>query len=103
VADLNLDAAEGRPERAHRAARVGASAGYKDPLSAAFFGFNQLGEALPELGSPILAAEAFEYTLETVFLDGMARAGLVRATHAAGRTVDAAAKDVRLAVGKVAR
>ncbi len=61
-----------------------------DPPRDPRFGFNVLGEALLQLGSSQLAAEAFERTLETVFHDGFALAGLVQSYHALGRNDDAA-------------
>ncbi len=69
-----------------------------DPPSVPFYGYNLLGEALLDLGSPVLAAEAFEKTLETVFHDGVALAGLVRAYHALDRPADAAAARADLEV-----
>ncbi|MHC4892751.1 MAG: peroxiredoxin family protein [Planctomycetota bacterium] len=49
-----------------------------DPPRLPSYGYNDLGLALLELGSSKLAAEAFEKTLETVFHDGVALAGLVQ-------------------------
>ena len=55
-----------------------------DPPKDADYWFNALGEALFELGSPSLAAEALERTLDTIYHDGIALAGLVRCYHVMG-------------------
>ena len=60
-----------------------------DPPHEPWFLYNKLGEELLRLGSPGLAAEAFERTLETVFHDGFALSGLVQAYHALGREREA--------------
>ena len=55
-----------------------------DPPHEAFFLYNVLGDAYLELGAPKLAAECYERTLETVFHDGFALAGLVVAYSRSG-------------------
>lgn len=62
-----------------------------DPPLLPSYGYNDLGLALLELGSSKLAAEAFEKTLETVFHDGVALAGLVQCYADLGETELAAA------------
>jgi peroxiredoxin len=67
-----------------RAARRQEEHWHNDPPFQANYLYNVLGETYLELGSPRLAAAAYEKTLETVFNDGFALAGLVRAYHQAG-------------------
>jgi peroxiredoxin len=62
-----------------------------DPPQDASLTFDELGEALLELGSAKLAAAAFERSLKTVFHDGIALAGLVRCYDALGEVELAAA------------
>lgn len=56
-----------------------------DPPHVADFGFNLLGDAFRRLGSHQLAAEAYGRTLETVFHDGHALAGLTIAYTELGK------------------
>lgn len=56
-----------------------------DPPNTADYGFNLLGDAFRRLGSHQLAAEAYERTLETVFHDGHALAGLTIAYTEMGK------------------
>ena len=65
-------------------ARLQEGGWWNDPPQQAYYVYNVLGEAYLELGSAQLAAAAFERTLETVFNDGFALAGLVRAHAALG-------------------
>ena len=62
---------------------------YNDPPGSPIYLYNALGEAYLELGSPKLAIAAFDKTLETVFRDGFALSGLVRAHHALGNLDEA--------------
>lgn len=55
-----------------------------DPPMESTFLYNSLGEEYLKLGAPRLAVECFERTLETVFHDGFALAGLVVANHELG-------------------
>lgn len=57
-----------------------------DPPHDEQFFFNLLGEKYLEMGAPRLAAECYERTLETVFHDGFALAGLVVAYAELGET-----------------
>ncbi|MBK9385672.1 MAG: peroxiredoxin family protein [Planctomycetes bacterium] len=69
-----------------------------DPPHTAQFLYNALGNAYLELGAPKLAAACYEKTLETVFHDGFALAGLVVAYHRLGETEKAADAMARLGV-----
>lgn len=69
-----------------------------DPPQEASLTYDVLGEALLELGSAKLAAAAFERSLETVFHDGIALAGLVRCYDALGEDELAAAAMAALEV-----
>ncbi len=55
-----------------------------DPPHEPYFLFNVLGDAYLELGAPKLAIDCYERTLETVFHDGFALAGLVVANAQIG-------------------
>lgn len=57
-----------------------------DPPREPEFLYNFLGDQYLELGAPRLAVECFEKTLETVFHDGFALAGLVAAHAQLGET-----------------
>jgi len=57
-----------------------------DPPREPEFLYNFLGDQYLELGAPKLAVECFEKTLETVFHDGFALAGLVTAHAQLGET-----------------
>jgi peroxiredoxin len=69
-----------------------------DPPQEASLTYDALGEALLELGSAKLAAAAFERSLETVFHDGIALAGLVRCYDMLGEDELAAAAMAALEV-----
>ena len=69
-----------------------------DPPHDARFLYNALGDAYLELGAPRLAVDCYERTLETVFHDGFALAGLVVAHHRLGDEDAARAAMARLKV-----
>jgi len=71
---------------------------HNDPPEAAHFLYNVLGDTYLELGAPKLAAECYEKTLETVFHDGFAVAGLVVAYHQLGETEKAREARAKLGV-----
>ncbi len=65
-------------EKLSRAAKMQSKHWTNDPPQDPVFLYNSLGEAYLESGSPRLAVEAFNRTLETVTNDGFALSGLVR-------------------------
>jgi peroxiredoxin len=69
-----------------------------DPPMEATFLYNRLGDEYLELGAPKLAVECYERTLETVFHDGFALAGLVVAHHQLGNEDEAREAMARLQV-----
>ena len=71
------------------AARVQAETWENDPPTEGEFLYNVLGDQYLKLGSPKLAVDCFEKTLETVFHDGFALAGLVVAHAELGDTAAA--------------
>jgi peroxiredoxin len=97
-----LDLAEGRSlegiGKLTELAERQADSWSNDPPPVPHFAYNLLGDALLELGSPELAAQAYEKTLETVFEDGIALAGLVQAYHLLDRDAEAAQAMARLEI-----